>query len=302
MQFYQTQMSKLFLMALTFLTTSVYAGNTFNLHKVALQDSNIEVFNLDNTKKIVLTFDDGPGRGTEQILNTLKKYNIKATFFALGKQIIKHPEITRRIVSEGHTLANHSYSHDMLTNNIYADDKSLLLKELIATHEQIKKYVHPGKQQFYFRAPYGSWLQNVSNVLNQNSEIRKYIGPVCWDVGRNIEYNNGQIVNAADWECWNKKNNLSPEQCAYGYYNKIQEIGGGVVLMHDIHQKTADMVDKLIPALLAKGYEFIDLPQLTILNRYKNALDVVPKITEKPGYSMYNGRCLMTRSAPTTSY
>ena len=56
---------------------------------VVLQDSNIEVFNLDNTKKVVLTFDDGPGKGTDQILTILKKYGIRATFFALGQQIKK---------------------------------------------------------------------------------------------------------------------------------------------------------------------------------------------------------------------
>ncbi len=268
---------------------------------VSLQDLNIEVFNLDNSKKIVLTFDDGPGRGTEQILATLKKYNIKATFFALGQQIRKFPALTRRIVAEGHTLANHSYNHDLLTKDAYRNDHSLLLKELISTHEMITQYVDPKTNVFYFRAPYGSWLQGVSEKMNINSEIKKYIGPVCWDVGRSIEYDNERIANAGDWECWSKESNLSVQKCAAGYYNKVQEIGGGVILMHDIHTKTAAMVDLLIPALLAKGYKFIDLPQVEAMASYRNPLNVIPRNLEKPKYSMFHGRCGFIRSLPKRS-
>lgn len=263
---------------------------------VSLQNSNIEVFNLDNTKKIVLTFDDGPGRGTEQILNTLKKYNIKATFFALGQQIKEYPNLARRIVEEGHTLANHSYSHDRLSKDIYSKDNSLLMKELISTHDMIKKYVDPKINTFYFRAPYSAWTQGVSESLNMHPEIQKYIGPVCWDVGRNIEYDGDKIVNAGDWECWTKKANLNTKQCALGYYRKIQEIQGGVVLMHDIHLKTAEMVEQLIPALLAEGYQFIDLPQLQSLSAYKNFRSQIPRLDEKPKYSMYHGRCTHVRT------
>lgn len=277
-----------------FVGHSAYSENDFRMQEISLQDSNIEVFNLDNTKKIVLTFDDGPGRGTEQILNTLKKYNVKATFFALGQQIQKYPELTRRIVAEGHTLANHSYDHDKLTKDIYKQDTSLLLKELLSTHELIKRFSKT--DTFYFRAPYAAWLQAVAHDLNRDSEIQKYIGPVCWDVGRSIEYDNGRIANAGDWECWTKKANLTAYQCMTGYYNKIQEIRGGVVLMHDIHLKTAEMVDLLIPALLAQGYEFINLPQVQSLATYRNFLSVVPRILEKPHYSNYRGRCTLTHT------
>ena len=166
---------------------------------------------------------------------------------------------------------------------------------MISTHEEIKKYVPPGINEFYFRAPYGSWLQNASQTLNENPEIKKYIGPICWDVGRNIEYNDGQIANAADWECWSKGANLTPAQCARGYFNKTHEIQGGVLLMHDIHTKTAEMLGLLIPALLAHGYEFIDLPQLSSLTNYRNALGLVPKLVDKPVYSLHNGRCGFTR-------
>ncbi|MCK6597689.1 MAG: polysaccharide deacetylase family protein, partial [Bdellovibrionaceae bacterium] len=105
------------------------------------QQYNIEYFSLDKTYNIALTFDDGPGKGTEKILNLLKKYNIKATFFVLGSQVKTHAHLTNRIVSEGHLLANHSYTHPQLAKNTYRLHPELLIQELQKTHALIKPYL-----------------------------------------------------------------------------------------------------------------------------------------------------------------
>jgi peptidoglycan/xylan/chitin deacetylase (PgdA/CDA1 family) len=77
-------------------------------------------------KKIWLTFDDGPDEKiTIFLLNLLKRLQIRATFFLIGKQVVKYPELARKIIEEGHTIGNHSYSHlnGLLTSNkIYYDD------------------------------------------------------------------------------------------------------------------------------------------------------------------------------------
>ncbi|WP_278011707.1 polysaccharide deacetylase family protein [Flavobacterium gyeonganense] len=66
---------------------------------------------LETEKKIALTFDDGPSVYTLEVLEILKKYNAKATFFCIGKNIETHPEILQKVIDEGHLFGNHSYSH-----------------------------------------------------------------------------------------------------------------------------------------------------------------------------------------------
>ena len=64
-----------------------------------------------DTRSVALTFDDGPSEDTERILDVLHAYNLKATFFMLGRQVELFPETARRVVAEGHEIGNHSYSH-----------------------------------------------------------------------------------------------------------------------------------------------------------------------------------------------
>lgn len=89
---------------------------------------------LETEKKIALTFDDGPSEFTLEVLELLKKYNAKATFFCIGKNIEKHPEIVKQIIAEGHLVGNHSYSHskffdfyheDKITNELRKTDQLL---------------------------------------------------------------------------------------------------------------------------------------------------------------------------------
>lgn len=78
----------------------------------------------NKNKEIFLTFDDGPEPGiTESILAVLKKYNAKATFFCTGENFEKYPELVKLIISEGHTLGNHTYSH---LNGLKCDDKTYI--------------------------------------------------------------------------------------------------------------------------------------------------------------------------------
>lgn len=236
------------------------------------QNQNIEKFGLEGTKQVVLTFDDGPGPGTEKILNLLKKYHIKATFFATGQNIKRRPELVRRIVNEGHILANHSYDHDKLFSKAYVNDRSLLIHEVIDTHKEIAKYT-PNLNWYYFRAPYAGWANGHGDYLNQFPSAKKYIGPIKWNAGSFITKNaEGDFVDAADWECWSSKKYPSfqnPSVCAKGYLNRIQIIRGGVVLMHDIHSKTADMVEIMLPQLIRQGYKFINMNQIEALNNYQ---------------------------------
>src|SRR5699024_2159985 len=75
-------------------------------------------------KQVFLTFDDGPSNITNEVLDVLKKYNIKATFFVLGSNVDLKPEITKRAYEEGHYIANHGYTHKY--SSIYANPRNVI--------------------------------------------------------------------------------------------------------------------------------------------------------------------------------
>lgn len=244
--------------------TNIFANDEF-------QDQNITEFGLSGSKKIVLTFDDGPGNGTERILDTLKKYNIKATFFALGQQLRKYPTTAKRIVNEGHVLANHSFQHDRLSKDIYKTNPAALFTDLMSTHKEIKKLT-PDKNFYYFRAPYGAWSQGHADYLNQDAELRKYIGPIHWTTGGDINVDStGAPTDAADWKCWGKSMPAFNDYklCGTGYLNSMIRKNGGMVLFHDIHSKTADMIEYIIPILIQKGFQFIKIDEVDELKNYE---------------------------------
>src|SRR5690606_20720446 len=112
-------------------------------------------FGLRGTKKIALTFDDGPGEGTADILNTLASYKIRATFFVLGRMAKARPDLMARIQREGHIVASHAYTHRNLAALRRRGIQSVT-NELANTHAVIAPYQNPGHGK-YFRAPYGAW-------------------------------------------------------------------------------------------------------------------------------------------------
>lgn len=236
---------------------------------VEVQDVNIEHMGLEGRKVIALTFDDGPGAGTASILDTLKAYNVHATFFSVGKMASYHPGLLDRIVGEGHLLANHSYDHDKLGKEIYGTNPELLVEQIRKTHEILAPHMRPG-QKLFFRAPYSDWRQDVATIINQDPVVKDYIGPIFWNVGTKIERSeNGEIKAAADWACWSKTKGIPVDECLQGYLAKIESEKGGVVLMHDIHRSTAEMFAKMLPILIQRGYKFKMLDQIPQLDLYR---------------------------------
>jgi peptidoglycan-N-acetylglucosamine deacetylase len=124
------------------------------------------VWNIpNNDRRIFLTFDDGPTPSiTNQTLDILKEYKIKATFFCLGSQVEKHPEIFKRITDEGHAVGNHSYSH---------------LKGWTTNNQQYLEDVRKGEaiiKSNLFRPPYGKIKRSQVNSLSPQTKI------ILWDV------------------------------------------------------------------------------------------------------------------------
>ena len=173
---------------------------------------------LDGTREIVLTFDDGPDpETTPRILDTLNAYGLQGIFFVVGERL-ELPEgrrIMERAFREGHTIANHTYSHPMLTK--CSDDT--IRNEIRRTQDLIGSCA---SSPSLFRPPYGATNSRVNKVIQDEGYMK-----VMWN------------VDTLDWEkrsiAWMKHG-----------MDQIREREDSLVLMHDIHPTTADHVDALI--------------------------------------------------------
>ncbi|WP_372656168.1 polysaccharide deacetylase family protein [Halobacteriovorax sp.] len=246
----------LLLVILTFSQLEVCASPGHSHQKDLDRTTSYSVY--PGKRKVVLTIDDGPSpKATPQILETLRQYNIKATFFVLGKNALKYPELTDEIRRDGHIVANHSYKHENFSKFSRFFMKRELKQSFFGAHSALVPYSE-GAKHFYFRAPGGAWQSKAAKVINKTKIGKSYIGPVYWDIGGEVvQSNNGKYLQAADWNCWSKK--MSVDQCLEGYMSETNKKNGGVILMHDIHNNSAKLLKKLIPSLIEESYEFISL-------------------------------------------
>ncbi|MFN9161525.1 MAG: polysaccharide deacetylase family protein [Alphaproteobacteria bacterium] len=251
------------ILAMVFLavpTTRVENANAY------FQPTNIRSSGLVGTKTLALTFDDGPSAFTAELLDVLAENNIKATFFVLGTRARHHDVLIARMVREGHVVANHSYNHAQLGRR-YAASPELLVDQIGRTDALIS--VHAGSGQgYYFRAPYGVWRRVHADVLNADPVLKKYVGPVYWDIGGETSFDDeGEVRASADWDCWSR--DWTPDMCGKGYMREIARKRGGIVLMHDIRERTVRMVSTMLPVLVAEGYKFVTLDEIRALDQFK---------------------------------
>ncbi len=195
-------------------------------------------------EKVYLTFDDGPSIYTDDILDILAKYQVKATFFVVGKTDKKSKEIYKRIVDEGHTLGMHSYSHKYSTIYKSVEDFD---KDFTKLWELL--YDTTGYKPTIYRFPGGS-----DNLVNENGMdmFIKYLNE------KSIVYFDWNVVNGdATGKKYTKKQLVN---------NVLQGVAGkkrAIVLMHDAASKklTVDSLPKLLEALIAGGAELLPLDE-----------------------------------------
>lgn len=248
------------------------------------QRSSIFHSGLREAHTIALTFDDGPNRYQSQVLDVLKSHNVKATFFTVGMMAKAHPEILARTAAEGHLLANHSASHPELTGSFDADPDRLI-SQIRITHDAIAPLMKPD-DKFYFRAPFGYWRSAHARILNADPVLRNYVGPIYWDIGGQISMHDGYVMSAADWDCWRHK--WTAQTCAKGYLREIRRSDGGVVLMHSVHSKSADLVDVVVEAALEEGYRFVRLDEVPEYRQYETpqAAPAVASVTNPREFTL----------------
>ena len=221
--------------------------------KASTAEPTIKPTDDTTTKKVYLTFDDGPGSQTGKILDILKKNHVKATFFVTGKEDASSKKMYKRIVKEGHTLAMHSYSH---IQDVIYDSKEAFEKDL----KQINRclYEATGVHTKFYRFPGGSSTQNTSlpiqnfiDVLNKNHYL--YLD---WNVI------SPDINNA----------NATKEQVVTGVMQGVDAYDTAVVLMYDVADKpmTVKALPSIIKQIKAKNYELLPVDESMILIQHSN--------------------------------
>jgi polysaccharide deacetylase family sporulation protein PdaB len=189
----------------------------------------------NSEKKIALTFDDGPhGRYTEEILDILHEFGIKATFFTVGVNVESRPDVVKRTIAEGHEIGNHTYSHPHLTN-IEGDE---LFAEMKRTEEVLERLV--GYRTRLFRPPEGVYSKTVSATLERMDYI-----PILWTV---------------DTEDWKKP---SAKRIADTVMQQTES--GVIILCHDFvsgKSNTPAALRIFLPKLLEQGYRFVTVSEL----------------------------------------
>jgi len=192
-------------------------------------EENQEKTENTGTKKIAITFDDGPHpQYTEQLLDGLKERGVKATFFVTGEHAELHPDIIARMSEEGHLIGNHTYSHIQLN----LTNREEFKKQLIKTNEIISEIT--GKEVLYVRPPYGTWDKKFETELN--------MFPVLW------------TVDPRDW-CSDNAACIADTVVSKADENDI-------ILLHDYYETSVTAALEIVDKLQEEGYEFVTVEEI----------------------------------------
>lgn len=193
----------------------------------------------EDEKIIALTFDDGPDQDyTPQVLDILKKYDVKATFFVVGENVTWNPDLIKREFEEGHEIGNHTFTHINVAKKAYGEIDS----EITRTQEEVKKII--GQEPKLFRPPYRAISRNMCDIIKS-----KDMNIILWSNLDPRDWSNpgvGYIINTIN--------------------NKVEN--GNIILLHDYNKvrvqktQTIQALEVVIPALKAKGYEFVTVSEL----------------------------------------
>ena len=221
-------------------------------------------------KTIVLTFDDGPhGVYTAEIAAILKQYNAPGIFFQVGTnlgaigadgktKLIPKAEVSRKLLAAGHTLANHSMTHAQLSKR----SGDALKSEILGTDELLKAV--DARRSPLFRFPYGARNEEGLAIL-ESAHLRS----VMWN------------IDSLDWA------DPVPSSIVDRVLKTLEKEGRGIVLFHDIHERTVKALPALLDRLVADGYQFAswDGTGFSVPKGTPAPASSVAPVTMSPGYS-----------------
>ena len=186
-------------------------------------------------KQIAITFDDGPHPVlTPRILEILAKYNIPATFFMVGQNVLNYPDAARAVIEAGHEVGNHTFTHPHLAGL----NEHAIMDEIGKCEDALEELCE--YRPHLLRTPQGALTPSLERCLLDDDYIL-----VLWS------------LDTRDWE------NKSTAHVVRTVLEKVQ--AGDIILMHDFighNSKTPEALEKIIPVLLSQGYEFVSVSEL----------------------------------------
>lgn len=210
----------------------------FHPAKAANLRMNEYYYKRNNEKKIALTFDDGPHPiYTKKIIDILKKYNVRATFFIIGENAKYYGGVLKEVVSAGHELGNHTFSHQNIKNKSAEE----LILELNECTDAI--YQSCGERTALFRPPGGI----MADICIEDSNILSEYNIIYWS------------IDTHDWA------HEPPHKIAENVTKNIKS--GDIILMHDYigrNSPTPAALEIIIPELQRLGYEFVTISELIL--------------------------------------
>ena len=221
--------------------------------RLELEQQTPEPTKVPEKKKVYLTFDDGPGSRTEEILDILKENEIKATFFVTGKAGDEAEKIYKKIVKGGHTLGMHSYSH--IYDEIY-ESKETFSKDF----KKLYDYLHDvtGYEPQWYRFPGGSTSEHIQLPLETFTDVLE---------SKNVRYMDWNVISPDISNPSAKK-----EQIASGIAESVSQFDTSVVLLYDSADRPATL--KALPLIIEKlkkeNYELLPLDDDTPLVRHNH--------------------------------
>ena len=177
-------------------------------------------------RQVVLTFDDGPTELTPLFLDLLNRYEVKAIFFCIGRQIAQYPQIVQRIKDEGHLIGNHTYSH--IPQNCFAST-AVMAQEIQQTDALLAQL---GIVTPYFRPPYGVTNPHIARAVRRTG--KRVIG---WDI-RSLD-----TVIKDETRLWSR------------VVSKLSQ--GNIILMHDTSERTLRLLERLLKYLKENNYQVV---------------------------------------------
>ncbi len=219
-----------------FSKSDIFSGKDYHSFKV--MDETIEKYvqygKIDPNKPMVaLTFDDGPGAYTPQVLDALEKYNVRATFFMVGENLAESKADTlKRMINLGCELGSHTTDH----TNLHNVSTEVGIKKITDVMDEIKDLTG-GYECAVYRPPYGNYTKEIVNTLAAEG---KYA--INWS------------IDTLDWK--NRDVTWVTQQATSGITD------GDIILMHDIHKTTVDSVDGIIKGLLNQGFQIVTVSEM----------------------------------------
>lgn len=199
---------------------------------IELSDREKHLISLYNEKKLLaLTFDDGPSKYTSSLLEYLKEKNVNVTFFVLGEQAKKYPDIISKEYNNENLVCIHSYTHKFFTKI----PKEQVVEQITLTKDIILNIT--GDTPTYIRIPYGITNDSVNNILKEEK-----LENVLWN------------VDSLDWKYKEKNSTVK--------HIKSTLSGNDIILMHDILQSSVDSAKEIIEYYTSLGYEFVTIDEL----------------------------------------